>query len=249
MRKSNALAALVLAVALGARAAAAGEVHVAVAANFTQAAKEIAAAFEKTSGDAIVLSFGSSGALYTQISQAAPFEILLSADQDRPKQALSAGLAAAGSDFTYAIGKLVLWSKRPNFVRGAQTLKQGDFSKIATADPKAAPYGEAAIETLRALKVYDALKPKVVQGSSIAQTFQFVDSGNADLGFVALSQLVSVKGGSRWLVAQNLYTPIRQDAVLLKKGAKDPAAAAFLAFLRGPAARAVIAKYGYETAD
>jgi molybdate transport system substrate-binding protein len=225
--------------------AAAAETHVAVAANFTDAAKEIATAFKQKTGDDAVLSFGSSGALYTQITQDAPFEIFLSADDERPKKAVSDGLGIADSRFTYAIGKLVLWSKTAAFVKGAETLKGGGFTKLSIADPAAAPYGTAAIETLKALKLYDSLKDKIVQGNSIAQAFQFVDTGNAELGFIALSQLAGVSAGSRWLVDQSLYTPILQDAVLLKKGASNKAATGFMAFLKGPEARTIIEKYGY----
>jgi molybdate transport system substrate-binding protein len=220
-------------------------VNIAVAANFTDAAKEIAAAFKQKTGNEAILSFGSSGQFYTQITQDAPFQIMLSADDERPKKLISDGLATADSRFTYAIGKLVLWSRNANLVKGEDTLKGGAFAKVAIADPKAAPYGAAAIETMKALKVHDALQTKIVQGTSIAQTFQFIDTGNAELGFVALSQLAGNSAGSRWIVAQNLYSPILQDAVLLKKGASNEAATGFLTFLKGPEARAIIEKYGY----
>ena len=220
-------------------------VNIAVAANFTEPAREIAALFKQKTGAEAVLSFGSSGQFYTQITQDAPFQIMLSADDERPKKLIADGLAVANSNFTYAIGKLVLWSRNADLVRGEATLKGGAFTKIAVADPKGAPYGAAAIETMKALKVYDALQGKIVTGTSIAQAFQFIDTGNADLGFVALSQLAGNTGGSRWLVSQELYAPILQDAVLLKKGATNDAATGFLAFLKGPEARAVIEKYGY----
>ena len=223
----------------------AAETHVAVAANFTAAAKEIAAAFKTATGDDAILSFGSSGQLYTEITQAAPFDILLSADDERPKKAVADGLGVADSRFTYAVGTLVLWSKDAALVDGDKTLAGGHFTKIAIANPSAAPYGTAAVETLKALNLDDALKDKIVQGNSIAQAFQFVDTGNAELGFVALAQLTGMSAGSRWIVPQNLYTPIRQDAVLLKTGAANPAATAFLGFLKGGAARAIIARYGY----
>ncbi|MFY9991792.1 MAG: molybdate ABC transporter substrate-binding protein [Rhodoplanes sp.] len=223
----------------------AGETNVAVAANFTDAAKEIAATFKAKTGHQAVLSFGSSGQLYTQITQDAPFQIMLSADDERPTKLVADGLAVADSRFTYAIGKLALWSKTKDYVKGEETLKAGAFAKLAIANPTAAPYGAAAIDTLKALKLYEALQPKIVQGNNIAQTFQFIDTGNAELGFVALSQLAGEPAGSRWVVPQTLYTPIRQDAVLLKKGAGNEAAAAFLAFLKGPEARAIIEKFGY----
>jgi molybdate transport system substrate-binding protein len=231
------------------RPASAAEINVAVAANFTEAAKEIAAAFERKTGNKVLLSFGSSGQFYTQITQDAPFQVFLSADQERPEKAVAEGLAVPDSRLTYAVGKLVLWSRDPKVVTGPDTLKQGAFSKIAIANPTAAPYGAAAIETMKALNVYDALQPKIVQGNNIAQTFQFIDTGNAELGFVALSQVVDRSEGSRWLVSANLYAPIKQDAVLLKKGAGNEAAKAFLAFLKGPEAAAVEAKFGYGTPE
>jgi molybdate transport system substrate-binding protein len=245
MRFGIVLAALGALALLGSGAAGAAETHVAVAANFTEPAKEIAALFKAKTGDDAVLSFGASGPFYEQIAQGAPFQVFLSADAKRPKQAEDAGLAAPGSRFTYAVGKLALWSKSLDVSKGDEALKANAFAKLSIANPDAAPYGAAAIETLKALKLYDAVQPKIVQGNSIAQAFQFVDTGNAELGFVALSQLARVTEGTRWLAPQNLYTPIRQDAVLLKSGADDPVAKAFLAFLKGPEARAVIEKYGY----
>ena len=227
----------------------AAETNVAVAANFTEAAKEIAAAFKTSTGHDAVLSFGATGQLYTQITQDAPFQILLSADQDRPKKAVDDALGVPGSVFTYAIGKLVLWSKDPAGVKGEETLKANAFTKLSICDPKAAPYGAAAVETLKAMKLYDTLQKKLVTGANISQAFQFVDSGNAEVGFVALSQLTGNKGGSRWMVPQDLYKPIRQDAVLLKKGAANEAATAFMGFLKGPEARAIIEKYGYAFAE
>jgi len=223
----------------------AGQTNVAVAANFTEPAKQIAVLFKQKTGHDAILSFGASGAFLAQITHEAPFQVFLSADQDRPKAAIDAGLAVPESLFTYAIGKLVLWSKVVDVTKGDEALKAGAFSKISIANPNAAPYGTAAIETMKALGVYDALKGKIVQGSSIAQAFQFVDTRNAEVGFVALSQLFSATEGTRWEVPQNLYTPIRQDAVLLKKGANDEASKAFLEFLKGPESRAVIEKFGY----
>jgi molybdate transport system substrate-binding protein len=225
--------------------ASAAQVNVAVAANFTEPAKEIAASFKQKTGHEAVLSFGASGQFYNQIVQDAPFGIMLSADDGRPKKLVSDGLGVADSRFTYAVGKLVLWSKTADLVKGEATLKSGSFAKVSIANPTAAPYGAAAVETMKSLGVYDALQAKIVQGNSIAQAFQFVDTGNAELGFVALSQLAGNSSGSRWLVPQNLYKPILQDAVLLKKGADNAAATAFMAYLKGPEARAVIEKYGY----
>lgn len=223
----------------------AAQTNVAVAANFTEAAKEIAAAFKAKTGHEAVLSFGATGQFYTQITQGAPFQILLSADDARPKKLVDDGLAVLDSRFTYAIGKLVLWSKTPGLVKGEETLKAASFAKLSICNPVAAPYGAAAIETMRSLKVFEALQPRLVEGATITQAYQFVETGNAELGFVALSQLTGPETGSRWLVPQELYSPIRQDAVLLKGGAANEAATGFIAFLRSPEARAIIQKYGY----
>jgi molybdate transport system substrate-binding protein len=237
-----ALTALLAPFAGSARAA---QTNVAVAANFTEPAKQIAALFKQKTGDDAILSFGASGPFFTQITHDAPFQVFLSADEERPKAAVQAGFAVPESLFTYAIGKLVLWSKVVDVANGEEALKAGAFSKLSIANPAAAPYGTAAIETMKALDVYDALKTKIVQGNSIAQAFQFVDTRNAEVGFVALSQLFGVTAGTRWLVPERLYTPIRQDAVLLKKGENDEASKAFLEFLKGPEARAIIEKFGY----
>lgn len=224
----------------------AGQANVAVAANFTEPAKEIAALFKQQTGHEAILSFGSSGQFYTQITQEAPFHILLSADEDRPAKLVKDGLGVSASRFTYAIGKLVLWSKDPNLVKGVETLTGGAFVKLSICNPVAAPYGAAAVEAMKSLKLFDKLQPKFVEGATITQAYQFVATGNAELGFVALSQLTGNTGGSRWLVPQELYRPIRQDAVLLSKGVDNEAAVAFLTFLKGPQARTVIEKYGYE---
>ena len=223
----------------------AAQTNVAVAANFTEAAREIAAAFKAKTGHEAVLSFGATGQFYTQITQGAPFQVLLSADEARPKKLTDDGLAVAGSRFTYAIGKLVLWSKTPGVVKGAETLKAGSFAKLSICNPVAAPYGAAAVEAMKALKLYETLQPKLVEGATITQAYHFVETGNAELGFVALSQLTGPETGSRWMVPQELYSPIRQDAVLLKSGADNEAATGFIAFLRGPEARIIIEKYGY----
>jgi molybdate transport system substrate-binding protein len=223
----------------------AAQTIVAVAANFTDAANEIAQAFKAKTGHEAVLSFGSTGQFYTQITQDAPFEVFLAADDERPAQAVDEGFAVPGSQFTYVIGKLVLWSRDPDLVQGEATLKSGDFTKISIANPEAAPYGAAAVQAMTALGVYDQLAPKIVQGNNITQAFQFVQTGNAELGFVALAQVVNDKEGSCWEVADELYDPIKQDAVLLKKGADNEAANAFLEFLQGPEAEAIIARFGY----
>lgn len=243
IRNCALLAGLIM--SLAAAPARADQTIVAVAANFTTPVREIAALFKQKTGHDVVLSFGPSGQLFQQITQDAPFQVFLSADEKRPRMAIAAGLAVKDSLFTYAVGKLVLWSKSLDVANGDAALKRAKFDRIAIGNPTAAPYGAAAVETMKALHLYDALAPKIVRGNSIAQTFQFVDTGNAQVGFVALSQLAKVARGSRWLVPQDLYTPIRQDAVLLKKAAHDAAAIAFMQFLKGPEARAIIEKYGY----
>jgi len=233
-------------VTLAAAPAYAAETHIAVAANFLEPAKEIAAAFERATGHKAVLAFGASGALYTQISHGAPFELFLSADADRPALIEKEGLAVPGTRFTYAVGRLVLYSTLPGLVdaKGKVLATPGD-GKLAIADPATAPYGIASIETMRKLGVYAALKPRIVTGSSIAQTYQFISTGAAPLGFVALSQVINVTGGSRWLVPAALHSPIEQQAVLLRKGAANPAAREFLRFMKSRAAVAIVRRYGY----
>ncbi len=232
---------------LSGASAQAGEVKVAVAANFLEPAQRIAEAFSAATGHQATLSFGSSGQLYAQIAAGAPYEALLSADAERPAKAEAAGLAVKGSRFTYAVGRLVLWSRTPGLVdaQGA-VLRRGAFAKIAIADPVTAPYGLAAVQTLRKLGLYGQIAPKIVTGGSIAQAYQFVQTGAAEVGFVALSQVIDDKARSRWLVPQADYAPIEQQAVLLAAGQSNPAATAFLAFLKGPQARAIIVRYGYE---
>ncbi|WP_245972438.1 molybdate ABC transporter substrate-binding protein [Rhodovulum iodosum] len=227
----------------------AGETLAAVAANFTEAAKEIGTAFADATGHTVSYSFGPTGQIYTQITQGAPFELFLAADQARPERAEAEGYAVPGARFTYAVGQLVLWSPDPARVAGRDALAAPDLTHIAIANPRTAPYGAAAVEVMRALGVYDALAPKLVEGKSISQAHQFVATGNAEVGFVALSQIVGHDAGSRWAVPQEMYTPIRQDAVLLAAGADSAAAKAYLAFLQGPEARAIIARYGYGTGD
>lgn len=229
----------------------ADEISVAVAANFTEPMKKITAEFEKTSGHKVTLSFGSTGKFYAQVKAGAPFEVLLAADDETPGKMEQEGLAVKDSHFTYAIGKLVLWSAKEAVVddQGA-ILKQGSFDHIAVANPKLAPYGAAGMQTLQVLGVYDAIAPKIVQGENIAQTYQFIATGNALLGFVALSQVIGedgkVKSGSAWIVPQKYYTPIRQDAVLLEKGKDKIAAVDLLKFLKTPYAAKIIQSYGYE---
>ena len=229
----------------------AAEVHVAVAANFTAPMKQIAADFEKETGHKVVLSFGASGKFYAQIKNGAPFQILLSADDEKPIQLVKDGLAVADSRFTYAIGTLVLWSAKPGFVDAkGEVLSKGHFNKIALANPKLAPYGTAAIELLTKQGLLTSLTPKFVQGENISQTFQFVSTGNAELGFVALSQVMKdgkVTSGSAWIVPGRLHSPIRQDAVLLATGRDNAAAKALLGYLKSDKAKKIIRSYGYES--
>ncbi len=230
--------------------ACADEVRIAVAANFTAPMQKIAADFEKDTGHKTVLSFGASGKFYAQISNGAPFEIMLSADDETPAKLEKEGLGVPGSRFTYAIGKLVLWSPRSGLVDGqGAVLKGGGFNHLALANPRLAPYGAAAQETLQHLGVLDSLRPKIVLGENITQAYQFIATGNAELGFVALSQVKKENGeieGSHWLVPKNLYAPIRQDAVLLVKGKGNIAAQQFMKYLHGSRATAIISGYGYD---
>ena len=246
MSKLGRLIVVLLALA-SAPCARAAETQVAVAANFAEPAREIAAAFKAATGHTATLSFGSSGQFYAQISHGAPFQVFLSADPERPQRAEREGFGVAGSRFTYAVGRLVLYSTSPGLVdgKGAVLGKPAAFNKIAIADPAAAPYGAAAVETMQKLKVYAAIKPKIVTGSNIAQTYQFVDTGAAELGFVALSQVINVPGGSRWVVPDVDHAPIDQQAILLTPGKDSAAAKAFVAFLKGRQAAAIIKKYGY----
>ncbi|OYU68525.1 MAG: molybdate ABC transporter substrate-binding protein [Alphaproteobacteria bacterium PA2] len=225
----------------------AGQVRVAVAANFAEPAQDLATAFRIRTGDTVVLSPGSSGQLYVQIAHGAPYEVFLSADVDQPARAEINGLSVKGTRFTYGTGRLVLYSTRSGLVmdKGA-VLGAGDFNKLAIADPATAPYGRAAVETLRKIGLYDRVSPKLVTGTSITQAFQFVETGAADLGFVALSQVIRKPGGSRWLVPVSHHAPVAQQAVLLKRGDSNPAARRFLAFLKSREARSIISSYGYE---
>ena len=224
----------------------AGEVHVAVAANFAEPAREIARAFAAKGAHRARLSFGASGAFHAQIGQGAPFDVFLSADEERPRKLAQEGHGVASSRFAYAVGRLALWSREAGRVVGEATLREGRFDKIAVANPAGAPYGAAAHQTMAALGLAAALTPKIVEGTSIGQTFQFVETGNAELGFVALAQTIG-RGGSMWVVPAHLHAPIRQDAILLTRASDNAAANAFLDFLKGAEARAVVARYGYET--
>ncbi|MDD5366046.1 MAG: molybdate ABC transporter substrate-binding protein [Gallionellaceae bacterium] len=227
----------------------ADEIQVAVAANFTAPMKAIAAEFEKDTGHKASLAFGASGKFYAQIKNGAPFQVFLSADDEKPAKLEQEGLAVPGSRFTYAIGTLVLWSAKPGFVDAkGEVLKKGNFEHLALASPKLAPYGAAAVEVMDKLGLTASLQPKFVQGENIAQTQQFIVTGNAELGFVALSQVMKdgkVSEGSAWVVPANLHTPIRQDAVILANGKGNAAAEALMKYLKSAKAAAIIKSYGY----
>ncbi len=227
----------------------AASVQVAVAANFAQPMQKIAETFEADTGHKAVLSIGSTGRFYAQIRNGAPFELLLAADDETPLKLEAQGLGVKGSSFIYATGRLVLWSARPNFVddKGA-ILARGGYNKLAIADPRLAPYGSAAVEVLQKMNL-SRLQATAVQAENIGQAFQFVQSGNADIGFIALSQVMQdgkIGQGSAWLVPVGMHSPIRQAAVLLVKGKDNPAAAALAAYLRGDKARTIIRRHGYE---
>ena len=232
------------------QAAQADTVSVAVAANFTAPMQKIAAAFEADTGHKAELSFGATGKFYAQITNGAPFQILLSADDTTPAKLEKDSKAVAQTRFTYAIGTLVLWSAQPGYVDAqGQVLQTGDFKHLALANPKLAPYGLAATQAMDKLGLTTKLQPRWVQGENIAQTYQFVASGNAQLGFVALSQVMvdgKIAQGSAWQVPAQLHDPIRQDAALLLPGKDSAAAAALLKYLRGDKARAIIQAYGYS---
>jgi len=230
---------------------AADEIQVAVASNFTEPMQEIAAAFEKETGHKAQLSFGATGKFYSQIKNGAPFEVFLSADDTTPTILEKEGQAVIDSHFTYATGKLVLWSAKAGVVNDkGEVLKHGQFSHLAIANPATAPYGAAAVEVLKKLDLLNAIQPKFVQGENITQTYQFVSTGNAELGFVALSQVYKdgkIISGSAWQVTPSLYEPLHQDAVLLGKGSGKPAALALLKYLKSDAAKQIIRRYGYDT--
>jgi molybdate transport system substrate-binding protein len=259
---------LLLALLLASSIGSAATTLVAVAANFTKPMTEIAEAFEKATGHTAKLSFGSSGKFVSQLENGGPFEVFLSADDKSPIKLEQSGLAVANTRFTYALGKLVLWSATPGLVDDqGQVLSKGGFKHIALADPKLAPYGAAAVEVLKNQKLFDKLQPLFVLGENIAQTHQFIATGNAELGFVAFSQVIDngkasapahapylhpvgkIGTGSGWIIPTDLYKPIRQDAILMKTGAENPAAPALMQFLKSPEALAIIRKYGYELAE
>ncbi len=251
--KSTLLSLLTLSGACCAGQALADEVQVAVASNFSAPMERIAADFARDTGHRALLSFGATGKLYAQIKNGAPFGVFLAADAKTPARLVTEGDAVADSSFTYAFGHLVLWSAQEGTVhdQGA-VLKTGDFGHLAIANPKTAPYGAAAVEVLTKMDLLERLQPRFVTGENIGQAHQFVASGNAALGFVALSQVVvdgQLTGGSAWMVPTNLYRPIQQDAVILQQAADNPAALALADYLKGAAARGIMLTYGYSFAE
>lgn len=248
--KKTCLALLVAAVASGSLYA--ETVRVAVAANFTAPIKELAPIYEKATGDKLVFSFGATGAFYAQIKNGAPFDVLLAADSKTPAKAVKEGFGVEGTNYTYAIGKLVLWSSDAGFIKDQNSLKSDKLQKLAVANPKLAPYGEAAHQAMEALGMKAALTSKIVEGDNIGKTYQFVATGNAQAGFVAMSQCAKdgkFTSGSGWVVPQELYKPITQDAVLLKAGEKNEGAKRFLEYLKtNKEADRIRFVYGYDTA-
>ena len=228
----------------------ADEVQVAVAANFTAPLQAIAADFEKDTGHKLIAAYGATGQFYAQIKNGAPFEVFLSADDSTPQKLENEGDTVKGSRFTYAIGTLALWSAKDGYVDSqGKVLSDNQYQHLAIANPKAAPYGLAATQVLARLGLTDQVKAKIVEGQNITQAYQFVSTGNAELGFVALSQVYKdgkVSGGSAWIVPADMHDPIKQDAVILNKGKDNPAAKALVDYLKGPKAAAVIKSYGYQ---
>lgn len=244
------ISALCLSLLLPSASALADEVKVAVAANFTAPMQEIAKAFEQDTGHRLTASFGSTGQLYAQITHGAPFDVFLAADDSTPAKLESEDEVLAGSRFTYATGALALWSAQADLVdaEGA-VLRNGSFKHLAIANPKTAPYGLAATQVMQAQGLREQLNPRLVEGQSIGQAYQFVASGNAELGFVALSQVYrdgKLSEGSAWLVPAELHDPIHQDAVILNKAADNPAAQALVDYLRGERAASIIRSFGYQ---
>jgi len=243
-------AVLPLALGFASVQALAGEVQVAVAANFTAPVQAIAADFERDTGNKVVASYGATGQFYAQIKNGAPFEVFLAADDTTPAKLESEGLTVPGSRFTYATGTLALWSAKDGYVdANGDVLKKNAFTHLAIANPKAAPYGLAATQALARLGLTQAVSAKIVEGQNISQAQQFVATGNAELGFVALSQIYKngkITSGSAWLVPPSLHEPIRQDAAVLQKGKDNAVAKQFADYLKGPKAAAVIKSYGYQ---
>ena len=228
----------------------ADEVQVAVAANFTAPIQAIASDFEKDTGHKLIAAYGATGQFYTQIKNGAPFEVFLAADDSTPEKRVKEGDIVPGSRFTYAIGTLALWSAKDGYVDDAgKVLEKNQFKHLSIANPKAAPYGLAATQVLAKLGLTDKVKDKIVEGQNITQAYQFVSTGNAELGFVALSQIFKdgkVSHGSAWIIPETMHDPIKQDAVILKKGENNPAAKALTEYLKGPKAEAIIKSYGYQ---
>jgi len=232
-------------------------VSVAVASNFTHPMKALVKEFEKQSGIQVRVSYGSSGKFYAQIKHGAPFQVFLSADQAKPAALEKEGWGISGSRFTYATGRLALWSSKDSFIdENLSPLKAGQFNKLALANPKLAPYGIAAVQVLESLNLTQSSQHKWVKGENIAQTYQFVSTGNSDLGFVALSQIINrdkgknnkdIKHGSAWVIPNNLHQPIHQDAILLKSGKDNQAAQQLMRFIKNKEAKTIISSYGYET--
>lgn len=241
---------IALSASLALSSAWAGEVQVAVAANFSAPIQAIASEFEKDTGHKLIAAFGATGQFYSQIKHGAPFEVFLAADDSTPAKLEREGEGLAGSRFTYAVGTLALWSVKDGYVDAqGEVLKQGAFRHLAIANPKTAPYGLAATQVLDQLGLRQSLAPKLVEGQNITQALQFVSTGNAELGFVALSQVFKdgkITQGSAWIIPSELHDPIRQDALILDKGKDNPAAQALMDYLKGPKATAVIRSYGYQ---
>lgn len=250
MRQSIRTLSIALLTVAGQVNAIAAEAQVAVAANFAEPIKAVAAVLEKTTGHTIKVTLGATGKLYAQIKNGAPFDVLLAADTATPEKLTAEGLGVPSSRFTYATGKLVLWSAKAGRVDDkGQVLKAADLGKVAYANPKVAPYGAAAVQVIDKLGLTAALTQKLVQGESIGQTFTFASTGNADVGFVAMSQVLEggkLKGGSMWVIPQNLYDPIRQDAVVMQKSANNEAVQALMTLLKSPNIKDLIRSYGYE---
>ncbi len=228
--------------------ASAEQVLVAVAANFASPFHEVAMEFEESTGHYVQVAAGSSGHFFSQFKNGAPFDVFFSADMERPKLLEEEGLGVKDTRFTYAVGRVVLWSPNTDLVKGEHTLRSKHFTRLAMANPKTAPYGVAAMQAMQQLKLWESLQPHIVMGENLGQTIGFVESGNAQLGFVALSQVMDPKfkgKGTRWDVPIHLHEPIQQDVILLMKGKDNPAAKALMEFIRGPQAKAIIERYGY----
>lgn len=256
MKKSNQrlITIAMVAVALTTPIAKAATVKLAVATNFTDAMKQIATAFEQDTGHQSKVSYASSGKLFAQIQHGAPYDVFLSADTDKPVQLAQKQLAIGSSRFTYAQGQLVLWAPGLSLVTSniQSTLSEAKFAHFAIANAKLAPYGVAAMETLKTMGVYQTLKPKLVQGENIGQTYQYIHSRNAQMGFVAYAQLIKTghhKGDDYWIVDNQWHAPIEQTAILLTQAKNSDAAKAFMRYLQSPKAKAIIKAFGYNTPD